>query len=162
MTAAALIIIQFLSRPKIWDAQFCGMKKNRGKGHALKTGFEYILNNTNESIGVVTADADGQHLVKDILSIAAEVYNQKDKIVLGERKFVGKVPLRSKVGNTATRGIFTLVSGQKILDTQTGLRGFPIKLLPWLLSVEGERFEYEMNMLLEAGKIRLWLCSNVY
>jgi glycosyltransferase involved in cell wall biosynthesis len=125
-------------------------RTNRGKGRALKTGFEYILKKTGEVDGVVTADADGQHLVPDILSVAASVIAYPGSIVLGERKFTGKVPLRSIIGNKITRLVFSLVSGLEVRDTQTGLRGFSMSVLSWLVTVEGERFEYEMNMLLKA------------
>ncbi|MFL0198021.1 GtrA family protein [Clostridium sp. WILCCON 0269] len=126
--------------------------KNMGKGCALKTGFAYIKDNTNEKIGVVTADADGQHLVKDILNVSLELSNSDHKIVLGVRKFTGKVPWKSTIGNAFTREIFKLTCGTKVLDTQTGLRGLPIESLPWLLSIEGRHYEYEMNMLLQAKK----------
>ena len=126
---------------------------NRGKGCALKTGFRYILENTQETVGVVTADADGQHLVYDIRRVAEELPLSSGKIVLGARKFVGKVPFRSAAGNTIMRFLFTAASGTNIRDTQTGLRGFPVSLLPLMLQIEGERFEYEMNMLLEAGTL---------
>lgn len=126
--------------------------KNMGKGCALKTGFSYIKDNTDETLGVVTADADGQHLVKDILNISLEIQSIDHKIVLGVRKFTGKVPWKSAIGNDLIRRIFKLISGAKLLDTQTGLRGFSIESLPWLLSIDGERFEYEMNMLLLAKK----------
>ena len=126
--------------------------KNMGKGCALKTGFEYISNVIKECVGVVTADADGQHLAKDILRISAMVDYENQDILLGVRKFVGKVPLKSAFGNMIARNAFTLFSGVKLFDTQTGLRGFSTTLLPWLLKIKGERFEYEMNMLLQAGK----------
>lgn len=132
---------------------------NRGKGRALKTGLEYILDKTDEAYGVITADSDGQHLVPDILSVAAEVLVSPGAIVLGERKFAGKVPLRSIIGNKITRLVFSLVSGQEVHDTQTGLRGFSISVLPWLITVEGERFEYEMNMLLRANTSSILLKS---
>jgi len=124
-------------------------EKNRGKGAALKTGFHYIQE-TKENTGVVTADCDGQHLPKDILNIAEAVKNHKNALVLGTRRFSGKVPYRSKLGNSVTRTVFSFVSGAKVYDTQTGLRGFSIEMLPWLCEIPGERFEYEMNMLLEA------------
>ena len=125
-------------------------QKNLGKGRALKTGFAFILENTNEKDGVITADADGQHRVKDILNLLPLITPNSNKIALGERKFSGKVPIKSTIGNSISRGIFTMTSGESLFDTQTGLRGFPIEMLPWLLSISGERFEYEMNMLLYA------------
>jgi len=126
-------------------------EKNRGKGRALKTGFQHILTKTYEDTGVVTADADGQHLVEDIIRVAVEISDSPKKIVLGVREFTGNVPLRSRLGNMASRLMFELVCGDKILDTQTGLRGFPLSMLAWLLKIEGERFEYEINILLKAS-----------
>jgi putative flippase GtrA len=54
-----------------------------------------------------------------------------------------------------TRLIFTIASGKNLRDTQTGLRGIPKCLMPWLLSLSGERFEYEINMLLNAGEAKI-------
>ena len=51
-----------------------------------------------------------------------------------------------------TAGLFRLVTGQKVTDTQTGLRGMSTDLIPWLLNLDGNRFEYEFNMLLEGKK----------
>jgi putative flippase GtrA len=127
-------------------------EKNQGKGSTLKIGFAYIKDCTNEKVGVVTADADGQHLVKDILAIAYEVAQQDENIVLGERKLKGKIPLKSAIGNFVARNVFALASGKRLSDTQTGLRGFSVAMIPWLLTIKGDRFEYEMNMLLQAGK----------
>lgn len=124
-------------------------KINRGKGQALKTGFNFIKD-TEEAEGVVCADCDGQHLPEDIIKIAASIERHRNSIILGTRRFNEKVPLRSNIGNSITRVAFSLVNGTRIYDTQTGLRGFSIEMLPWLCNISGQRFEYEMNMLLEA------------
>lgn len=124
-------------------------EENKGKGRALKTGFDYLLK-IGQRKGVVTADCDGQHLPSDIKKVMQELTTNEQQIILGSRKFIGKVPFRSRLGNTLTRSIFRLTSGIKLYDTQTGLRGFSADMLPWLCSINGERFEYEMNMLLEA------------
>lgn len=125
-------------------------EKNKGKGAALKTGFQYIKESP-ETEGVVTADCDGQHLPKDIVKIAESIKEHSNSIVLGTRRFIGNVPLRSRFGNSLTRTVFSLASGAKVYDTQTGLRSFSINMLPWLCEIPGDRFEYEMNMLLEAA-----------
>ena len=130
---------------------------NMGKGRALKTGFKDLLARGCSIRGVVTADADGQHLIKDIKRVAEATLDSQSTVILGRRVFAGKVPLKSRFGNTITRNIFNFVSGQKIFDTQTGLRGFPISTLPALLALSGERYEYEMNMLLEASNLGLKL-----
>lgn len=123
---------------------------NMGKGRALKTGLNEVLLCEYRETGVITVDADGQHLPKDIMRIALAMRENPDALILGTRRFTGKVPLKNRVGNTITRGIFALVNGNGIMDTQTGLRGIPGNQLPFFLSLKGERYEYEMNMLLEA------------
>ncbi|MGJ3192161.1 GtrA family protein [Paenarthrobacter sp. FR1] len=122
---------------------------NGGKGHALKSGFAFI---TERFPGhdVVCADSDGQHGVADILAVADRVRGVTAAMVLGCRNFTGNVPARSKFGNTVTRALFRLATGQRVTDTQTGLRGYPAEMLPWLLTVRGQRYEYELNLLLEA------------
>lgn len=119
---------------------------NKGKGVALKTAFNYLK--TNKKIGiVVTADADGQHKVEDIRKVANESENNKLNLITGVRKFSGKVPLKSKIGNTITRKVFALTSGLDVSDTQCGLRAFHTNNLDFMLNIEGDRYEYEMNML---------------
>ena len=121
---------------------------NRGKGAALKTGFRHVVEHAPGE-DVVCADADGQHRPDDVLRVAAHVQDGAD-LVLGVRGFTGTVPLRSRVGNALTRTLFRLATGRDVRDTQTGLRGYAAGLLPWLLTVPGERFEYEVNTLLQA------------
>lgn len=123
---------------------------NRGKGAALKTAFDYILKNRPDSIGAVTVDGDGQHAANDVLRCAEQMVADKDKVILGCRDFSEpQVPKRSRFGNRITSGVFKLLCGLKISDTQTGLRAFPAKWYKDMLEVSGDRFEYETNMLLE-------------
>jgi glycosyltransferase involved in cell wall biosynthesis len=122
---------------------------NQGKGRALKTGFQYILDNI-QSAAVVCADSDGQHSPKDIIAVGQASESTEAKMVLGSRLFTGKVPLRSRFGNRLTSKVYDKATGIYIGDTQTGLRGYPRSMLGWLCQVPGERFEYEMNLLLEA------------
>ncbi|MGM0898889.1 MAG: glycosyltransferase [Bacillota bacterium] len=121
---------------------------NQGKGRALKTVFHHILNQKLPIEAIITADADGQHLVSDMVKIADELEASPNHVVLGARDFTQPdIPFRSRFGNRFTRLLFRLSTGAVLTDTQTGLRGIPVKFLPRLLDVLGERFEYEMNML---------------
>ncbi|QHJ69351.1 bifunctional glycosyltransferase family 2/GtrA family protein [Planococcus halotolerans] len=121
---------------------------NQGKGRALKTAFQYILTNKFPFDAVITADADGQHLASDMVKLSKKMQETPDKVVLGARDFSKKdIPFRSRFGNRFTRLLFRLSTGTVLTDTQTGLRGIPVKYLPQLLEVNGERFEYEMNVL---------------
>lgn len=125
-------------------------ERNRGKGAALKTGFRWIIDNLPQCAAVVTADADGQHRPDDIARVARAALENQQSLSLGVRAFTGKVPLRSRFGNWWTRQFFFLVTRMRVLDTQTGLRGIPAALLPRMLEIPGDRYEYEMAMLADA------------
>ncbi len=120
---------------------------NLGKGRALKTGINYFLNTFPQFSGLVTADADGQHTPAAIARVAQALESAQRRSVLGVREFGGDVPLRSRFGNSVTRLVFHFFSGHRLLDTQTGLRAFSTALLPELLALTGERYEYEMTVL---------------
>jgi len=120
---------------------------NLGKGRALKTGFNFLLTDCPQYTGVVTADADGQHAVPDIVRVAQALAASPRGLVLGARQLDGQVPLRSRFGNTVTRYVFRFLTGRRVFDTQTGLRGIPASRLPELLVLPGERYEYEMTVL---------------
>ncbi len=122
---------------------------NGGKGSALKTGFRYIRDH-HPGEGVVCVDGDGQHAAADVVRVAQRVASASDAMVLGVRRFTGVVPLRSRLGNTVARRTFSLATGFDITDTQTGLRGYPAGMLDWLLTVKGDRFDYELATLLSA------------
>ncbi len=123
--------------------------RNRGKGAALRTAFAWFLENRKDRDGAVTADADGQHRPADILACAEKMLAEGDKLVLGVRDFSQPdVPKRSRAGNRITSLSFLIFCGLRISDTQTGLRAFPASILPDMLKVDGDRYEYETNMLL--------------
>ena len=124
-------------------------EKNRGKGAALKTGFSYIAESGSD---VITADADGQHTPEDIAKVAEGLKIQRGGLVLGVRAFTGKVPFRSRFGNTWTRWLFFFMTRLMINDTQTGLRGIPFELLAHIAAIPGDRYEYEMAMLADAKR----------
>lgn len=126
---------------------------NLGKGRALKTAFNYILNSFEDCIGVITVDADGQHKLSDIQRCAAKLSTcyLGNQIILGCRQFDSshEIPLRSRFGNLCTQYVLRYLCNIRVSDSQTGLRGIPMSLLPSLLKVTGEGYEYETNVLLE-------------
>lgn len=129
---------------------------NRGKGRALKTGMDYVLKNHPDCIGIVTGDADGQHRLKDTIRVAKELIKNDNRLVLGSRNFNSpNIPARSSFGNKVTSLVFAAMFGQKLMDTQTGLRGIPLTIVPSMLKISGERFEYEMNMLIECRRQKI-------
>ncbi len=126
---------------------------NMGKGSALKAGLALIQNDySNSEYVVVTVDADGQHAVADAHAVSQRAAQNPSALVIGSRRFTGDVPLRSRLGNTITRFVFRLSAGRKLQDTQTGLRAFTKDLIPQLLEIPGDRYEYEMNVLLHFAR----------
>lgn len=126
---------------------------NQGKGQALKTAFAHIKKHCDDITTIVTADSDGQHTVKDVQKVIEAATQNLDALVLGSRNFdLPHVPFKSRKGNKITSRVYQLFYGQYISDTQTGLRGFNRQYLDDMLAVAGERFEYEMNMLIFFSK----------
>lgn len=125
---------------------------NCGKGHALKTGLRYIQERCPDEEIIVTADADGQHKVEDILHLVEAMKDNPYCVLLGSRDFsLPQVPFKSRAGNRITSAVFHLLYRQKVCDTQTGLRAFHRDLLPMMINVKGERYEYEMKVLIECA-----------
>ncbi len=135
---------------------YLSYSQNRGKGYALKTGFLYIKEHYQDGV-VVTMDSDGQHTVKDAKRLLDLASKEEKTIFLGKRIRSEKTPIKSKIGNALTHFVYRLSTGVNIYDTQTGLRAFQVGLIPFLLDVKGDRFEYEMNMLLDAPKVGIEL-----
>lgn len=125
---------------------------NMGKGRALKTAFNFILNEfANEKV-VITVDADGQHTVDAVTHVFEKSLEDRN-VILGRREFsnidsIHEIPLRSRFGNMVTRMVFNYLCNIKISDTQTGLRAIPMEIVPELIQVAGDRYEYETNCLL--------------
>ena len=129
---------------------------NHGKGVALKTGYAHIAEHMADAVGVITADADGQHTVEDCWKLAEALCQGKDEVYLGSRDFnLENVPPKSRFGNKTTSFVFKLLYGQWLPDTQTGLRAFPASRLSFMRQVEGQRFEYEMNVLIACARAKL-------
>ena len=131
-------------------AKVIGYEKNKGKGHALKYGIDHIANNYKNCRYFITADADGQHSTEDILRTHLALV-KNGNIVLGVREFQGKVPLRSRIGNDMSRFAYAIASGKFLPDNQCGLRGFDISLAKWLTSISGNKYDYEINVLMRAA-----------
>ena len=123
--------------------------ENQGKGAALKTMIRWLGANTETEYAAVTADADGQHDISDIIHCLNTAASDHASLVLGVRDFSSEnVPARSRTGNSCAAAVFHFITGRKLSDTQTGLRAFHCSLSDDLLAAEGDRYEYEMNMLL--------------
>ncbi|MBR3199202.1 MAG: glycosyltransferase family 2 protein [Bacilli bacterium] len=119
------------------------IKTNKGKGVSLKTGFEYLKKLNFD--GVITVDDDLQQDIVDIKKMA-DSFIKENGIYFGVRDFDG-APFIRKTANKFVSKLFKLLYKFDICDTQTGLRCFPKSLFDELISISGDRFEYEMNVL---------------
>lgn len=127
-------------------------ERNRGKGAALKTGIRDISARFPDAPCIVTADGDGQHRPQDILAVARAASHQI-ALVLGVRDLRDPAtPRRSRFGNRFSALFFRLATGVRCPDTQTGLRGIPNPLWELALSVDGNRYEFEMNLLMTVAE----------
>lgn len=130
-------------------------EENRGKGYALKYGLDYIEGNNKDEYTIVTLDSDGQHKVSDAIKICEESEKEKDALILGSRKFDKSCPFKSRFGNFMARLSFFIFTRKRLYDTQTGLRAWNSKLMDQFRLVKGDRYEYEMNVLLECTKHKI-------
>ena len=142
----------FLSASKVNNVNIINHLENKGKGAALKTAYKYIKDMDNSNHIIVTADADGQHKPEDIYKVANKYKQLQNGVVLGCRQFENEVPFRSRFGNDVTRILYRLFNNKVISDNQTGLRAFGSDLLQFMIDISGDRYEYEMNVLVECSR----------
>ena len=136
------------------SADVVTLEKNSGKGAALKAGMRRIKECYPDCQNFITCDADGQHRIEDVIKVRDKLKSGK-KFVLTVRERKGKIPLRSRFGNDLSKFVYTLLTNSYLSDNQSGLRGFSISNIDWLLSVEKDKYDYEMNVLYYAAKIGL-------
>ena len=125
---------------------------NLGKGAALKTGMNFALCEFAGLAGFVTVDADGQHKPEDVRRVATQLLAHPDSLVLGARRFEGRVPFRSRFGNIVTKRVLQLLVGTNLHDTQTGLRGIPASFAASLLRLASTGYDFELDMLVAARR----------
>ncbi|MCQ2772798.1 MAG: bifunctional glycosyltransferase family 2/GtrA family protein [Bacilli bacterium] len=137
-------------------ADVLSYRTNMGKGYALKYALKHIKEKyADEEYVVVTMDSDGQHKVEDALRVLDEAIADPDALVLGSRKLDKSCPRKSRVGNWMARTTFFLFTHAKVYDTQTGLRAFNKKIIDLIIGAKGDRYEYEMNMLLDCVRAKV-------
>ncbi len=136
------------------SAHIVTLETNSGKGAALKAGMRYIKDSLPECENFITCDADGQHLPKDVVRVSEQLH-KGSKFVLTVRQRKGKIPLRSRFGNDLSKFVYTLLTNRYLSDNQSGLRGFARSNLDWLIKVEKNNYDYEMNVLYYAAKMGL-------
>ena len=124
-------------------------KKNRGKGYALKQGF-----NRAKKLGykyAITLDSDGQHYPEDIPLFVKAIAENYGALIIGERN-LSKVDIngKSSFANKFSNFWFYIQTGKKLNDTQTGFRAYPIDKIKGI-SLLTNRYEAELELLVFAA-----------
>lgn len=119
--------------------------KNCGKGAALKTGLTYVRQQGFRY--AVTVDADGQHRADDIPALLKAVEEEPDALVIGSRGLQHEnMPAKSTFANRFSNFWFALQTLQRLPDTQSGLRIYPLRCLHGLRWMSA-RYEAELTLL---------------
>ncbi|MEQ9639591.1 MAG: glycosyltransferase [Alphaproteobacteria bacterium] len=121
---------------------------NTGKGAALKAGFAAAAESHLDLAGVVTVDADGQHLPDDVIAVSRAFRDGAAPLTVGVRRIGPPMPPRSLLGNHATRHLMCIFWGRRLTDTQSGLRAIAAPLLRPLSELRTGRYAFELRMLI--------------
>jgi glycosyltransferase involved in cell wall biosynthesis len=121
---------------------------NKGKGFALKTGFQYARHNGFHN--AITMDSDGQHFARDIEKFLHKLADSGEAIIVGSRKLnQSNKPVQNTFANRFSNFWFYLQTGQHILDSQSGFRLYPVDKLSDLKFFTS-RYEFELEVLVRS------------
>ena len=124
---------------------------NRGKGGALKTGFAWALENGFD--GVITLDADGQHLPREIPKFL-EAATNADLVIGGRAHLFGGMLPRRRNANRFSAKCIAIASGAPITDSQSGFRFYSANLLRTLV-LRTNGFDLESEVIVRAGRRKM-------
>jgi len=125
---------------------------NRGKGAAVKTGFEAAKKLDVDT--VVTIDADGQHDPKDIQKLVAKI-KEGYEVVLGKRDFAEKHIPRYKAFSNYLGNMFTwMLYGLRVQDSQSGIRAYNKRAVSQIIT-HNDRYEFETEIVREIYRNKL-------
>ncbi len=124
------------------------LPKNSGKGVALRKGFKEALR-----LGynfAITIDSDGQHFASDIPLFINEISNDNPMLLIGSRNMMQEgVPKKSSFGNKFSNFWFWFETGNRLEDTQSGFRLYPLKYIPKKYFTN--KFEFEIEIIVRSA-----------
>lgn len=120
---------------------------NKGKGDALLAGFEYAKKNGFRHI--ITIDSDGQHFPEELPSFVDKIKTYPDSLIMGARgmKEAG-APNKSSFGNKISNFWYYVETGNRLSDTQTGYRSYPVEGLK-KVKLFTHKFELEIEVIVK-------------
>ncbi len=120
--------------------------KNLGKGTAIKTGIQHVLDQEPTVQWLITVDSDGQHKGRDVCALIDDITDDPLRAQIGVRLLSSKdTPIRSYIGNLFMRKIFFLLYRFELKDTQSGLRVYPRNAFDLMLKLKSLRYDFEMD-----------------
>ncbi|MCK9302331.1 MAG: glycosyltransferase family 2 protein [Bacteroidales bacterium] len=124
-------------------------EKNCGKGYALCQGFKAATDRGFRY--AITIDSDGQHLASDIPAFVYLIENNPDAMLIGSRQLgCDGMPKKNTFANKFSNFWFTLQTGEKLPDTQTGFRLYPLRKMGKMRLVT-KRYEAELELLVRCA-----------
>lgn len=122
---------------------------NKGKGKALITGFRAAMERGFHY--AITMDADGQHYASDLPAFAEALTKHSDTLIVGSRQFgLPNMPQKSSFANKFSNFWFTVQTGKKLPDTQTGYRLYPLNKMG-KMKLLSSRYEAELALLVRSA-----------
>lgn len=140
---------------KLSNVTLISHEKNKGKGAALKTAMHHVMQHEPQALGIITADADGQHVPVDIVSCDLIARKASEALIVGTRVARKNMPLRSRTGNAVTRSFLQLLHRVHVGDTQSGLRYIPQVLMEQCIASVFDKYDFELDMLIRAAQVKL-------
>jgi uncharacterized protein (DUF2062 family) len=135
--------------PDLQDCILVYLKKNSGKGAALRAGFQRAAE--LEFTHAITMDADGQHFAEDLPKFLAAAQAQPEALIVGVRDFFAAgCPTHRRRSNAVSTFWFRVETGVRLPDTQCGFRCYPLALTQSLKPRSG-RYAFELEFMVRAS-----------
>jgi glycosyltransferase involved in cell wall biosynthesis len=124
-------------------------ESNRGKGAALKTGFQYLMDQGYD--GAVTIDADGQHDPAEIPLFVAAAQEGYDMVIGNRMSNVSTMPPVRRFANHTSSFLISLFLGQMIRDSQNGFRYYKLSSVTGL-PLKASKYDLETEVIFKAAR----------
>lgn len=121
---------------------------NKGKGYALKTGFDRAKALGYK--GAITIDSDGQHAASEVARFVEFAAKYPDTLLLGQRTIDGRMTAGSIFANKFSNFWFAVQTAYRFRDTQNGFRLYPLSAMKGLRPLTS-RYEAELELLVRSA-----------
>lgn len=128
------------------DAKVMILASRQGRGNAIKSGLKYIKEKYRKNTLIVTMNGDGSHAVEDVVRLCNECMIAQDTFFLGKKE--KSTEWEHKINNFFTKTMYRISGGESLSDTTTTLRAFSYDLIDLLLTVKGEKDDFEANVII--------------